>query len=313
MLVTGYRGGVFDEEIVYLANTCSSLDEAWVHRPLSVDDIRSLWFESTWYNPRDFALLVIDGRVRGYGWAWSSRGVGRVFICVDPMLTSSLYHAVVEELLSWARLRLEEEKISVVRLRALFEHGVLHRFLKSIISNYVEDYPATVMVLEKPPRLVIPRGYSIREGGLDDIDGIVRVYNEAFSRYEWFIEWSMEDARKWYSRRKVIVFVAEHKGEGIVGYVDGEVMKSIDGSVNAVIATLAVKPKHQGKGLGKALLSLIASKLWSMGVNRIFLESVEGLEPFYGKLGFRVWRRYVSLVTYIGNLPSKNVTLVKHG
>ncbi len=313
MIVTGYRGGVFDEDIVRLANTCSSFDEAWAHRPLTVDDIRSLWFESTWYNPRDFALSVVDGRVRGYGWAWISKDVGRAFICIDPALTSSLQYTVLEDLLSWARLRLEEEKVSVVRLRALFEHGLVHRLLKSIIGNYVEDYPATLMVLEKPPRQTIPREYRVREGGLSDLEGIVRVYNEAFSRYEWFIEWNIEDARKWYSRRKVIVFVAEHVDEGIVGYVDGEVMKSIDGSVNAVIATLAVKPKHQGKGLGKALLSLIANKLWSMGVDRIFLESVEGLEPFYGKLGFRVWRRYVSLITHVGSLPQKVITVVEYG
>ncbi|RLG81044.1 MAG: hypothetical protein DRO40_10275 [Thermoprotei archaeon] len=311
IIVTGYRGGIFDEEIVGLLNKCKSLDEAWAERLSNVEDIRELWFRSTWYNPEDFAFILINDRVRGYAWAWKNGGFGRISLCVDFGMPSSILYNVVEALLSWARLRLEKLRVpSKVRIVAGYEHGYMHKLLREVVGLYPEDYPASIMVLEKLPKPRVPEGYSLREGGLSDVEAIVRVYNEAFSRYDWFIPWRLEDAIKWYTMRKPYIIVVEHHSEGIVGYIDAEIRRGIDGSVNAYIATLAVKPKHQGKGLGKALISTIASKLWNKDVERIFLDSVGGLEKFYGKLGFRVWRRHVSLLVPLSELPSRNITLV---
>lgn len=311
IIVTGYRGGSFDEEIAGLLNKCKSLDEAWAERLSSVEDIRELWFGSTWYNPENFAFILIDDRVRGYIWAWGSEGPGRISLCVDFSMPSSILYNVVEALLSWARLRLEKLRVpSKVRIAAGYEHGYMHRLLREVLGLYPEYYPASIMVLEEPPKPRKPEGYSLREGGLSDVEAIVEVYNEAFSHYDWFIPWRLEDAIKWYTMRKPYIIVVEHQNEGIVGYIDAEIRKGLDGSINAYIATLAVKPKHQGKGLGKALISTIASKLWNKNVERIFLDSIGGLEGFYGKLGFRIWRRQVSLLVPLSDLPSRNIMVV---
>lgn len=311
IVVTGYRGGSFDEEITELFNKCKSLDEPWAETPSSVRDIRELWFRSTWYNPESFAFTLMDDRVRGYVWAWKNGGVGRISLCVDPDLPRSILYDVVYKLLSWAKLRLEKLRVpSRVRIVAGFEHGFMHRLLREILGLYPEDYPATIMVLEKPIQLKPPEGYTLREGGPDDIEAIVEIYNEAFSRYEWFIRWELEDAKKWYAMRKPYIIVVEHREEGVVGYVDAEIRRGLDGSVNACIETLAVKPRHQGKGLGKALISTMASRLWGRNVKRIFLDSVEGLERFYGKLGFRVWRRHVSILAPLHVLPYKTIVVV---
>ena len=311
IIVTGYRGGSFDEEIAELSNKCKSLDEAWTERPSSVEDIRELEFGSTWYNPENFAFILIDDRVRGYVWAWEGKGIGRISLCVDFNMPSSILYNVVEALLSWARLRLEKPRVlSEVKVIAGYEHGYMHRLLREVVGPYPEYYPASIMVLEELPKPRTPEGYELREGGLSDVKAIVEVYNEAFSRYDWFIPWRLEDAIKWYNMRKPYIIVVEHQNEGVVGYVDAEIRKSLDGSVNAYISTLAVKPKHQGKGLGKALISTMALKLWSKNVGKIFLDSVEGLEEFYGKLGFRIWRRQVSLLVPLSNLPSRSIAVV---
>ncbi len=82
----------------------------------------------------------------------------------------------------------------------------------------------------------------------------------------------------------------------------------LDGSRNAYLYTLAVKPRHQRKGLGRALLTTIAHELWrSKEVERIYLDSVAGLESFYGKLGFKAKRRTITIEIPVASLPKHSI------
>ncbi len=311
-VATGYRGGTqLDYEIVGLMNKCNMLDEPWSHRKVGVEEIRRLWFKSTWYNPSELGLLFYSKKLVGYCWAMKrDGGVPWIGFCVDPQLPDTIKYNAVETCLSWARWSFDNKGIrGKVFIGAGYEHGYQHRLLRRTLTSFLEKHAATLMVLEKAERKQPPPGYRIRRGGIEDVEGIVKVYNEAFSKYEWFVEWRLEDAKKWYRTRKLTILVAETGNGEIVGYVDAEIRQGLDGSLNAYLHTLAVKPEHQRRGLGGALLSMMAHELWgNKRVERIYLDSVAGLETFYGRLGFKIWRRATTIITPIPCLPKHSIT-----
>ncbi len=316
IVATGYRGYTrLDEKIVGLLNKCNMMDEAWSHRKVSVEEIRRLWFAASWYDPSELGLLFYSNRLVGYCWAMKrDKGFPWLGLCVDPMLPDTIKYNVVETSLSWARWSLDSKGIrGKVHIGVGYEHGYTHYLLKKILASYLEKHTATLMILNRTEKKHPPPGYRLREGGLEDVEAIVRVYNEAFKKYDWFMEWKLEDAKKWYEARKPKIIVAETSNGEIIGYVDAEIRMGLDGSENAYLLTLAVKPEHQRRGVGRALLTAMAYELQKTSrVKRIFLDSVEGLEPFYGKLGFKVKRRTLALVTPISSLPENPITMVRY-
>ncbi len=316
VVAVGYKGNTaLDERIVELINKCNMLDEAWSHRKTRVEDIRRLWFNSSWYNPRDLGLLFYSHKLVGYCWAIQRNGgVPWTGFCIDPQLPETIAYNALETCLSWARWSFDSRSIRGKTLIGVgFEHGYRHRMVKRILTSYIEKHVGTLMILEKPEKKQPPPGYRIRRSGIEDIEEIVKVYNEAFRKYEWFVEWKLEDARKWYETRKPIVLVAETMRNEIVGYIDAEIRIGLDGSRNAYLLTLAVKPEHQGRGVGRALISTMAYELWENNrVERIFLESVAGLESFYGRLGFRAKRRSISIEVPISSLPKHSITTIAY-
>ena len=58
-----------------------------------------------------------------------------------------------------------------------------------------------------------------------------------------------------------------------------------DGADCSYICDVAIRPSHQGLGLGKQIVSKLVEK--SAGHKKIILYSVPGKESFYQKLGFR--------------------------
>ncbi len=225
IVATGYKGNTrLDHDIVELMNKCHMLDEPWSHRNVRVEEIRRLWFDSTWYDPSELGLLFYSNKLIGYCWAMQrDGGVPWVGFCIDPQLPDTIKYNTVEMCLSWARWNFDNKGIrGKAFIGAGYEYGYQHRLLRKTLTSFIEKHSATVMILEKVEPRQPPSGYRIRRGGIEDIEGIVKVYNEAFSKYEWFVEWRLEDARKWYETRKLIVLVAETGGGEIVGYVDAE-------------------------------------------------------------------------------------------
>lgn len=306
-VIEGYRGGVrkIDESLVSLLNRCRSISISWALRSATIDDFRE-WFSSSWFNPREFAIVLLGDRVVGFSWAFNSRAP-RIHPCVDPNQPLGIIEEILEALLSWARHSLESRGVrGSIRIGAWEYQGFMYRMLKRILHMVVEDYTSTLMKFIGPlPQINIPKGYRIRLATLDDVLGIVNVFNKAFSIYEWFHPWNVDDAMKHYKRRKPLLYVAIDDNGEIVGYVHVELFKAIDNEVTGVLNTVAVDPKHQRKGLGKALITIATKELIKRGAKRIYLDSIKGLENYYLKLGYKEYQKWIALKTTISQLPQK--------
>jgi len=306
-VIEGYKGGVkeIDESLVSLLNRCRSVSISWALRPITIDDFRE-WFGSSWYDPREFAIALLGNRVIGYSWAFGGR-VSRIALCIDPNEPLNISEEVAEMLLAWARYSLESRGIrGIVRVSAWEYQGFMYRLLKRMLYTAIEDHTSTLMKYVGPiSQITIPKGYRIRLATFDDVPGIVNVFNKAFSIYEWFHPWNVDDAMKHYKRRKPILYVAIDSNGEIVGYVHVELFKAIDNEVTGVLDTVAVDPKHQRKGLGKALVTIATKELIKRGAKRIYLDSIKGLENYYSKLGYKEYQKWIALKTTIPQLSQK--------
>ena len=317
-IVEGYSGGieVVDRGLAELYDKCKSITTAWAFRPTTVDEIKDM-FSSTWFDPEEFAIALLDsGKVTGFAWAWETSRANRVSICIDPYLPKYVIDNTIKALLSWARYSFEKRSISgSIYINAWHHYSYFHELLKEVMNGipYIERYWGTLMIYRGlGTEVKIPIGYRIRYGTSSDIPRIVEIFNKAFSIYDWFYPWTLEDAKRYFEKHKPIVFVAEDSSGEVVAFVDGEIFKALDGRETAIIGTLAVDPSHQRRGLGKALIYTIVRELRSRGATRIYLDGVEGLEPLYRKLGFVEYRRWIRLLTTISALPQTLIQYEKY-
>lgn len=217
-------------------NACVAIRGFVAGRTMSVDEVRELWFVYSTFDPEEFALALGDGRVYGMVFAVASCPVGRVWVCVDPALPQYCLLEVLRALLSWARFRLVRERVFVARVDCGYEHSQLYSMVREITGLGPEVTSLTLMEYggrsaELPKRTDIV----VREGSLSDIPGVVEVWNRAFRKYSWFEEWSLDDAVKWYSTRKLMLYVATDRETGeIVGYVDVEKRGDSTGEPTAI-------------------------------------------------------------------------------
>ncbi len=315
-IVVGYRGGdrAIDLGIAELYNTCRSIDISWYARRSDISDVKVM-FESTWFDPQEFALVFMGSRVVGLGWAWELPRTNRIAMCVDSRLPIGIVEECTRSILGWARHSFESRGIrGVVRISAWCEYGYLHRVLKHVLDGapYIETTWGTLMVFRGFERKYeLPKGYRVRIASVDDIPRIVDVVNRAFSVYDWFEAWNPEDIRKYYEKYGYTMLVVENDVGDIVGYVDFEVFEAVDGSKTGIVGTLAVDPCYQRRGIGRALLSIAVEMLRSRGAERIILDGVSGLEPLYRKLGFVEYRRWALLITPMSALPTLSTPIEK--
>ena len=308
-VLEGYAGGnsLVDEQLARLYNKCRS-DEPWSQRAMEPRDIAEL-FRSTWFSPGMLALLELGRRVVGYSWVWRSRGGPESSLCIDPGIPEGLRRIGVEILLSWIGRRCREKGGGRLFIWAGLRYGYTHRVIRDALTGFVEERGSTLMRFSGRIREVEPpRGYEIVrvENPVDErvLRGVVEVYNEAFSRYEWHFPRSYDDVHREFARRRPVIFAALKEGE-IVGFAELTRFRAVDGGVSVEVAVLAVRPRHQGRGLGKALLHravLYAVEVMAV-VDRLFLVSVPGLEGFYFSMGFVPWRESVGIKIPVGALP----------
>ena len=310
-VVQGYGGSCKDlnKDIAELYNECRSVSVVWAMRSKSLSDIDDM-FSSSWFNPEELGLVFLDDKLIGLAFSRYSEVTltGYLGMCVRPYLSTYLIKDVIKTILSWCRYNLEVRGgRGIVEVGGWDKNGFFYRLIKDVISPipYMEDYRATLMVFKGfsfTPK--VPKGYRIREGSINDLPHIVRVYNEAFSVYDWVRPWSLNDALRFYRKFSPLLYVAEDMNTGeLVGYVDAFTFKALDGKETGVIATLAVKPKHQRKGLGKALMAKIINRLSKIGIKRLYLDGVKGLERLYDKLGFREYTRWTIFKVALSHIP----------
>ncbi|MCD6488518.1 MAG: GNAT family N-acetyltransferase [Desulfurococcales archaeon] len=252
-IIVGYQGGSLDQELVRVYNSCMSIRGFAADRTMSVDEIRRLWFEYSTFDPEEFAIAVDNNRVYGMVFARVPGWIGWIWLCIDPSLPQYYLLETLYSLLSWARYRLACKRVCVARINCGYEYSQLYNMLRGIIGLGVEA--TTVTLMEYKAEFLEPmvrQDIVVRKGSLDDIPGVVEVWNKAFRKYSWFEEWSIDDAIKWYTSRKLLLYIAiDRETDKIVGYVDAEKRLGFDGNLYGYIYTLAVHPETQGRGIGK--------------------------------------------------------------
>ena len=118
----------------------------------------------------------------------------------------------------------------------------------------------------------------IREMQLDDLEQVMEIENENFSR-----PWTETGFFTFLIRQDTLFLVAE-EDEEILGYC-GVVMVQDEGDITNV----SVKKDRQNHGIGKLLVQELIRKTEEMGVSRLFLEVRESNERaihVYEKAGF---------------------------
>ncbi|OYT37667.1 MAG: hypothetical protein B6U89_07015 [Desulfurococcales archaeon ex4484_58] len=307
-LIYGYSGGEYDDSLVELINRFNRVEYPDVGNPVSVEKYRRTWFEASWFKPSDLYLFILDDKVVGYLYAWISSDMLRSQLVVDPLLPYSIKENLLDEIFKWLRNKvLVEGTNNVVRIRAGYEYRFLHNFLMKRVSPVIIDYTATLMKFD-PSKLgslkrrideyMATSSVSVEKGDISDVDKVVEIYNDAFSIYPWFITWKVEDARRFYREHKLILYIAYINGEP-VGYCDGEIYNNLFGDRIGYVYTLAVKRRFWGKRIGSILLYHMLREFIEQGIEDIYLDSIEGLERYYGRRGFNIVTRSLSYILYL--------------
>ncbi len=287
-------------------NACRYPDIPGAEAIASEELVRRAWFGQD-SRLEDFCAATYSGRVVGFAWAWVSGGVGWAYTCVDPRNPPWLAHAAFEALLSWAKHRLERERVAVVKFRAGFEEGLNHRMIRYFIGECLAE--RTGLLMEAPQNIgdVGIHDCIVRPFREEDVPALVRILNEAFAEYEWFTPTTPEAYLRRVRDLRPVLLVAEAGGE-VAGFAEGRVKRMLDGSLTGYVDTIAVAPAHRGKGLGKALLARLINELRAAGAARAMLDAAPAAIGFYARLGFRPVRWYVIIECPIASLPSNPIS-----
>jgi len=97
----------------------------------------------------------------------------------------------------------------------------------------------------------------------DDLEDVVDVENNCFPVDQ---RYSREIFIQYWKQYPELFLVAEYCGR-VVGYVIGALIEDM-----GHIVSIAVHPKHRGRGIGKRLLSAVEKRLVQHGVKYIVLE-----------------------------------------
>ena len=124
----------------------------------------------------------------------------------------------------------------------------------------------------------------LRTATLDDLDGIMAIetstfVNDAWSRASMTHELTAPGGR-------YLVATAEGDDTIVIGYAG---MLALKGAPEADIQTIAVLAEHQGRGLGRAMLTQLLTEARHGGVREVFLEvraDNPGAQHLYETLGF---------------------------
>lgn len=112
-------------------------------------------------------------------------------------------------------------------------------------------------------RLSIPQGLTLSRATEADLDAMSKISAESFSEspeqaYQFMVKAMASDDRVQYVAR----LNGEPVGIGCIGYADSE----------GTIYGLGVSPKHQNKGIGRGIVSLMLEKLLESNTERILIE-----------------------------------------
>ncbi len=297
----GYKGGEYDERIAEIYSLCSCIYYSPdACRIVGADFIRRIWYEATWFKPDEHFLLFLQDKLVGYGYAWVVNNALRINTCIDPTIPNPFKEDLLREAINESITRKANEyKYPIITIHSGREYSELHLLIRKIANPIREIYTFQLMKLnieelekyvkkKRPPSIKL-----IESNGIEHADIITKIFNDAFSIYDWFMEWNVEDTSRWYEQQKLTVFIAYSETGKPIGYSDISIRKNYYGETIGYVETLAVKKEYQRKGYGTALLYQAVRKLLEKGIEKIYLDAVYDIAKYYYKRGFKPLCRYI--------------------
>ena len=138
------------------------------------------------------------------------------------------------------------------RLRDETQHG----------AHTLPDYPVTLRRME-----------------LADLDRVLQIEYVAFT-----MPWSSLTYRNLLHRKDAEIWVADSSDDGVVGYAG--YWSVLD---EAELGTIAVDPRHRGRGVARRLLEHVTERVRQRGLRAVFLEVRVSNAParrLYAEYGF---------------------------
>ncbi len=304
-----YTGGLHwvDELILELVASLRRAYAPWYWEP-SLEEV-SGWFR--WGSGYSFVLALAEEtkRVVAYSWAVVTKRGGYMTLTLRPDLRDPW---LVEALLSHGFWWLRSRGVSgAVEVYAGREHGWERVMLQHLLGG-VPVHRTTLMIAERREVKKVGRreGVVVREYEEWMLEQLVRVFNNAFSRYDWFNPLSLEEFRSWIESVRPRILVAMEDGR-VIGFTAYRRYRAIDGVETVYIEDLAVDPSAQGRGVGSTLLAEVFER--EADAEKMVLDAVAGLEPYYARFGFRVHHRYVAIRAALDSLPRRVVAVESLG
>lgn len=124
----------------------------------------------------------------------------------------------------------------------------------------------------------------LRTATLDDLDGIMAIETSTFLTDAWSRASMTHELTA--PGGRYLVATAEGDDTTVIGYAG---MLALKGAPEADIQTIAVLAEHQGRGLGRAMLTQLLTEARHGGVREVFLEvraDNPGAQALYLSLGF---------------------------
>jgi GNAT superfamily N-acetyltransferase len=122
-----------------------------------------------------------------------------------------------------------------------------------------------------------PAGFELTESYPDSA-----AYHELFSTTGWNEEYKLTAEELDHAIRRSWYFLAAYENGQLVGA--GRIVS--DGAFHALIVDVIVRPSHQRRGLGTAIVRRLLARCQAGRIRDVQLFCARGKEPFYRQLGF---------------------------
>jgi GNAT superfamily N-acetyltransferase len=170
-------------------------------------------------------------------------------------------------------------------LRAATDNQFAHAVARQLNVRWVNGLVIAEKRLEGKFRLSIPAGYKLRMFEDGDESCMPEIHREAFDE-----KIPVEEYRAWATAANCRTVIATHRGN-LVGFIIAE--KRRCGSLGDF--NIVVKPAHQHRGVGSALLKASFNVFLEMKVKRVIADYLmlnAHAHSLYYKHGFRPKRTY---------------------
>ncbi len=156
-------------------------------------------------------------------------------------------------------------------LRAAIDNQFTHLLARTLKASWVNGLIIAERILGKQFEFSIPSGYKLRMFKDGDQFDMTKIHEEVYGRI-----FSPKDYRTWATGANCHTIIATHYDE-LIGFLIAE--KRRCGSLGDF--AIAIKPLHQGKGMGSTLLKAAFNVFVDMGVKKVIADYLKLNTPAY--------------------------------